>query len=82
MIPVINENDKISYVDESDLIKFIEQNQNEMDWNQICDFIRNFVNIEGKTFFEKNDKDLPYWVNEFFKAHPFLGDKIMFVFDD
>ena len=82
MIPVINEKDKISYVNESYLIKFIEQNQSEMTWNQICNYIKDFINDEGKTFFEKNTIEMPYWIDEFFKVHPFLGDKIMFVFDD
>lgn len=81
MIPVIKEENTAYWIDESDLIQFISKNQTEMGWNQICDFIRNFINDTGNTYFEKNNKELPFWVDEFFKAHPFLS-KIYFVFND
>jgi hypothetical protein len=93
LLPVLKEDDSTYYVDESDMIKFIEKNSN-MSWDYICDFIRKngIAGSEGKSYWIKSDlivqskakyynPEAVKWVLKFFEAHPWI-ERMMLCFDD
>lgn len=88
MKPVIENDNAIYYVSQSDMLKFIEENKNcERDvasritreiFNNDSDKVYYDGKIEKKSW---NSEPEVFWINNFFDAHPFMK-KIMFVFDD
>lgn len=92
MEPVLSEVDKIYYVDSSHVIDFIKKNS-EMEWNEVCEFVR-YHNIcggdYGNAYWVKEDlvkcskeynENQVYWVGAFFEAHPWI-ERMMVVFDN
>jgi hypothetical protein len=89
MRAVLEKEHAYHYVSEGSMVEFINLNS-EMEWNYICDFIRdnNIAGEEGMTFWEKTDLDptrynpeAVKWVGAFFEAHPWI-ERMMIVFDD
>jgi len=88
MKQVLDETQQIHYIDDGDIINFIEQNSN-MDWNQCCKFVEKSKIISDgdkiiwvKDYLSPEDlnEDQFYWMTEFFKAHPWIN-KVMICFD-
>lgn len=86
---VLKEKDRIDYVSDANMIRFIQANS-DMEWNNICDYVRDegICGEEGRTLWYKKDvmnetgKSEAYdWMRAFFFAHPWI-EKVMFVFDD
>ena len=92
--PVLKPDDVIAYVSESDMIKFIDVNNDILNRDKICDLVKEeMFNDEGRTLVTKSTyaagKKRPEWMTvfafswfrEFFNEHPFLPERVMFVFD-
>lgn len=80
------------YIPEFELIRFIEINSG-MGWNTACDYVKKFLNEEGKTLFSNSEMKASdevfveahgveaLWVKKFFETHS-INQDVMFVFDD
>jgi hypothetical protein len=92
MKQVLDKTQAIYYVDNADMIRFIEVNS-DMKWNDVCDFVKN-NNIgpceHGPAFWVKSNlietpeefnEEQVYWVGAFFDTHPWI-EQMMIVFDD
>lgn len=92
MKPILNQAEAIYYISTSDMIKFIEANSN-MEWNNICDFVRKegIASEESdRTYWVKDDllryskeynEEQKKWIGAFFEAHLWI-ERMMIVFDD
>jgi len=93
--PVIKKENLVAYVSTDEMITFIDTNNDNLEWNDICDLVQEqMFNEEGQTLVIKSDYTFPKkkpkhlttftfsWFREFFEAHPFLPERVMFVFDD
>ena len=91
MIPILAEKDRIDFVYQSDLIKFIILNST-MEWNEVWDIVKNTIFHENISYYIKTEikspkkseyytKESVEWVGKFFDTHPWL-DKVMFVYDN
>lgn len=89
LIPIMTKEESVYYVDESDFIKFIEENS-DYGWNYLCDKCRSsgLFNDSDKTYYtgkvvksEHNTEFATEWVNKFYDAHPWIK-QMMIVFDD
>lgn len=89
MKPVLTKDRSIYFVDSADMIRFIEQNS-DMEWNDVCDFVRE-EDIEqpdlNLTMWSKQELEEDHiteqqkkWVGAFFEAHPWI-DQIALVFN-
>jgi hypothetical protein len=91
MKQVLDQTQQVHYVDDCDMIRFIESNST-MKWNDICDFVRKHDITSGEygpAFWKKQDViDTPEeyneeqvkWITTFFEAHPWI-ESMMVVFD-
>lgn len=83
------------YVSDYEIVKFITENDDSMEWNNCCDYVRKF-NITGcggenafwdkeEVFKENSEKEYNTesikWMKLFFENHPDM-DSIVICFDD
>ncbi len=89
--PVLDEKTIYYYVSSSDMIRFISNNK-PMEWNKTINYVRNhyICNIdENIAFWDEDILEYPEnynteqveWVTAFFKAHPFLKNRMVLVSD-
>lgn len=89
MKPILTKDRSIFFIDSADMIRFIEQNS-DMTWNEVCDFIRNtditqpdlYTTRWGREELQEDHvtNEQRKWIGAFFEAHPWM-DQIAIVFD-